>query len=187
MPELPATRIPPGATAEAAKAWAENPLARAWKLARLTPEGAEEWVAILVGSGTARDLKRAIEEGVDPVPIIIDRGELENGWVKLVAPSWLRTKWSILFPILRDPVRVRELVRKHDPAKGQLLDSPAGGAWLNWTLWRATTFLGWYADVKISVVDRHGSRRVVPVAQAVKPPPGDCVLRLCAIPMMGST
>ena len=150
--------------------WRQSPFSRAKDLMFLSEETAEKYVTLLVESGSAEELRLAITRGADPIPLLIDRGELRNGTVANLARVFLRAKWSRLSPILGDPRRVRELVRANDPSKAALLDTPEGFAWLEWTLYRVKTYLGWFAGIK------HMDR--------VQKPSGRCPLRT-EIPVLG--
>ncbi len=163
MPEV-RIRAPPNASPRAQAVWKQSPWERAREFLFFDEKTAAKYVVTLVESGTVEELRRGIELGIDPVPIIIDRGELDNTMVARLASVFLRSKWDYLSPILGDPKRVLRLVNERDRDKGAVLSTPEGYLWLCWTLYRCKTFLGWFAGIK------HMER--------VQPPPGNCPLKL---------
>ena len=142
---------------------------------RFTKPGNDELIrsmfSVLAQSFSLAEFDYAIATGYD-LSTEVRRRYLDNRFSKFIARAVIRNQWTSIWTYLMQPKLCRELIRQVDPAKGALLDTPAGRNYLNWLCWHVLVMLREKGEIKDCPV--------------IRPPPGVCALHqsLCMRPAM---
>ena len=145
---LPPEWAPPSASPRAAAAWKENPLKRGWKLLHADEQTIREYVTIGIESFSAQEMDWAIHHGYDVLPGLIIKGQLNHPLRRPFARKQIYHNWTQIHRALTHPKVLIEDIRRRDPAKAAVIDTPTGRDWLDWTCYRVHSFMRVYAKIR---------------------------------------
>lgn len=158
---------PPSASPAARAMWDKNPMARFYDLLYLTDEKADEYTRLLFESFSVPELQAAVNEMYDIRPLVKDKAMLDEFVVGKLAKSVIRAHWQKIDSRLRQPRYILELLRRADPTKHAVLNTPRGRSWLNWTCYEIDGLLAYYAQPRgyVPMAPPSGANPLHPIPQ----------------------
>ncbi len=112
------------------------------------PAVAREFVEVGIESFGVADLQRAVVIHLDLVPYFREWLQLDNEFVRPFAKRFLRIWWRDIYTAASNVPKLIEDVKRMDPEKGAILDSPEGRRWLNTNIYNLMTYFRAYGNIK---------------------------------------
>ena len=173
---LPPTTIPKEAkTARARKFWQLHPLKRAALLLYPSEEVVQEYTVSMLESYEIYQLRAAITHHWDITPLVRKKAQLDHNIIGPLARKLIWLNWHKIYKVLSRPVTIPEMIAAYDKPKADLLMSPEGRLWIDWTCYSLMTMLAYHGNINM-----RGRKILPPPGQnpLVPPPSYDALLAL---------
>jgi len=163
----PPSWAPPSASARAQALWKQSPFQRFYDLVHLTDQKADEYTALLFESFSVDEIQAAVVRMVDIRPLVREKAMLDEFVIGNLAKSVIRAQWSKIDVRLRNPGWILSTLKRTDPTKAAVLDTPRGHVWLNWTCYELQGLLGYVARPKNyrPMAPPPGNNPLIPIPQ----------------------